>query len=89
MKEAGPRLQLQLVKIEEGLGEGAVLHHEYISKTPEEQQSLKAMLEKKRYSSWSDYSVFVVVCFILMQWWIFVLFCYTTKKAERDLTFNR
>ena len=75
MKEAGPRLQLQLVKIEEGLGEGAVLHHEYITKTPEEQQSLKAMLEKKRYSSWSDYSVFVCLfyfnavvdfCFVLL-----------------------
>lgn len=63
LKEAGPRLKLQLVKIEEGLGEGAVLHHEYISKTPEEQQNLKAMLERKRYFLWNDYDVGVgVLC---------------------------
>ncbi|KAK7111937.1 suppressor of SWI4 1 homolog [Littorina saxatilis] len=48
LKEVGPRLKMQLVKIEEGLGEGAVLHHEFVTKTPEEQQNLKAMLEKKR-----------------------------------------
>ncbi|XP_076461005.1 suppressor of SWI4 1 homolog isoform X2 [Babylonia areolata] len=48
LKETGPRLTLQLVKIEEGLGDGAVLFHEFVSKTPEEVQSLKAMVEKKR-----------------------------------------
>ena len=48
LKEAGPRLRLQLVKIEEGLGEGAVLHHNYVTKTPQEQSSLKAALERKR-----------------------------------------
>jgi ribosome biogenesis protein SSF1/2 len=48
LKELGPRLKLQLVKIEEGLAGGAVLYHSLVTKTPEEQQSLKTMVEKKR-----------------------------------------
>lgn len=34
--EIGPRLELQLIKAEEGLCDGAVLYHEYIKKTEEE-----------------------------------------------------
>lgn len=48
LKEAGPRLTLQLVKIEEGLADGAVLHHQLVTKTAEEQASLKEMVERKR-----------------------------------------
>jgi len=39
--EIGPRLTLQLIKIEEGLMTGEVLFHEYITKTPEEIKALK------------------------------------------------
>ncbi|XP_014208965.1 protein Peter pan [Copidosoma floridanum] len=42
--ELGPRLTLQLIKVEDGLMEGEVLYHEFVSKTEEE----KILLEKKR-----------------------------------------
>uniref|UniRef100_A0A672MKN5 Suppressor of SWI4 1 homolog n=1 Tax=Sinocyclocheilus grahami TaxID=75366 RepID=A0A672MKN5_SINGR len=40
----GPRMTLQLVKISEGMGEGKVLYHSFISKTEEE---LQEMLKRK------------------------------------------
>lgn len=39
--ELGPRLTLQLVKIEEGLLDGEVLHHEFVEKTEEEKKAIK------------------------------------------------
>eukprot|EP00249_Psilotum_nudum_P013954 c24595_g1_i1 orf=223-1686(+) len=36
LHEVGPRLTLQLVKVEGGLCSGAVMFHEYVKKTPEE-----------------------------------------------------
>ncbi|KAI1884297.1 hypothetical protein AGOR_G00224980 [Albula goreensis] len=40
LTEIGPRMTLQLVKIEEGMGEGSVLYHAIISKTEEELQEI-------------------------------------------------
>ncbi|PFH38416.1 brix domain-containing protein [Besnoitia besnoiti] len=40
--ELGPRMELQLVKIEEDVCAGGVLYHHFISKTPEELRVLKA-----------------------------------------------
>ncbi|CAF2035774.1 unnamed protein product [Rotaria magnacalcarata] len=49
LTEIGPRMTLELVKIEEGLCDGEVLYHTYISKTPEEIAELrKRNTEKKR-----------------------------------------
>jgi len=39
--ELGPRLKLELIKVEQGLGEGAVLYHAHLTKTPEEAQELE------------------------------------------------
>ena len=48
LKEVGPRLNLQLIKIEEGFEAGNVLYHAHISKTPEELEAQKQMnLNKK------------------------------------------
>ncbi|XP_068605960.1 suppressor of SWI4 1 homolog [Brachionichthys hirsutus] len=51
LTEIGPRLTLQLVKIQEGMGEGNVLHHAVISKTEEEIQQIlnrkEAQLKEK------------------------------------------
>ena len=33
--ELGPRMSLKLVKIEEGLLDGEILHHEFVEKTDE------------------------------------------------------
>ncbi|XP_019865183.2 protein Peter pan [Aethina tumida] len=44
LSELGPRLTLQLIKIEDGLMDGEVLYHDLIHKTEEE----KAEIEKKR-----------------------------------------
>lgn len=44
LTELGPRLTLQLMKVEDGLLDGAVLYHDHIEKTEEE----KAEIEKKR-----------------------------------------
>ncbi|PIO13726.1 hypothetical protein AB205_0147680, partial [Aquarana catesbeiana] len=44
LTEIGPRMTLQLIKIEEGLSDGKVLYHSFIKKTEEE---ISAMLERK------------------------------------------
>jgi len=48
--EIGPRLKLQLIKIEEGLCSGAVLHHKFVKKSATEIEELnnKKTEEKKR-----------------------------------------
>ncbi|KAM4675341.1 suppressor of SWI4 1 homolog [Discoglossus pictus] len=43
LTEIGPRMTLQLVKIEEGLSDGNVLFHNFVKKTEDE---IKAMLER-------------------------------------------
>ncbi|KAG9488504.1 suppressor of SWI4 1 homolog [Eleutherodactylus coqui] len=44
LTEIGPRMTLQLVKIEEGLSDGKVLYHSFVQKTEEE---IKAMLDRR------------------------------------------
>lgn len=51
MFELGPRMKLQLVKIEEGIMTGEVLFHEFIKKTPEEIKALKARIKAKKWVS--------------------------------------
>lgn len=46
--ELGPRMTLKLVKIEEGLLDGEVLHHEFIEKTEEEKKVIKEKREKAK-----------------------------------------
>ncbi|CAB3410641.1 unnamed protein product [Caenorhabditis bovis] len=48
LHEIGPRLTLELVKIEEGIDEGEVLYHKLNSKTPDELVKLRAHIEKKK-----------------------------------------
>ncbi|MCO5587783.1 hypothetical protein L7F22_041735 [Adiantum nelumboides] len=47
LQEIGPRMTLQLVKVEEGLCAGAILFHEYIKKTPEQISALKDSKEQR------------------------------------------
>ncbi|CAM6111372.1 unnamed protein product [Calypogeia fissa] len=47
LHEVGPRMTLQLVKVEEGLCSGGVMFHEYVKKTPEEIAQLRALVEKR------------------------------------------
>ncbi|XP_066994000.2 protein Peter pan [Anabrus simplex] len=46
--EMGPRLTLELLKVEEGLLGGEVLHHELVEKTEEEKKLIKLKREQKR-----------------------------------------
>merc|ERR1712112_717868 len=46
--ELGPRMTLRLVKVEEGLLDGEVLHHEFVEKTDEEKKIIKEKKEKER-----------------------------------------
>lgn len=46
--ELGPRLNLTLIKIQEGISDGEVLFHQYIKKTPAEIQQIREIREKKR-----------------------------------------
>ncbi|RMJ24751.1 ribosome biogenesis, protein [Aspergillus sp. HF37] len=46
--ELGPRLKLRLIKVEEGLGEGKVMWHEYISKSTEEVKTMEKNWDHKR-----------------------------------------
>jgi len=41
-------MTLQLIKIEEGVGSGEVLYHEYIEKTPEEIEATKEIRRQKK-----------------------------------------
>ncbi|XP_070597562.1 suppressor of SWI4 1 homolog isoform X2 [Erythrolamprus reginae] len=47
LTEIGPRMTLQLIKVEEGLGQGNVLYHSFIHKTEEEIQEALARKEEK------------------------------------------
>ncbi|EFO86426.1 hypothetical protein CRE_01216 [Caenorhabditis remanei] len=48
LHEIGPRLTLELTKIEEGIDEGEVLYHKHHAKTPDELIKLRAHMEKKK-----------------------------------------
>ncbi|CAB9508552.1 Suppressor of SWI4 1 homolog [Seminavis robusta] len=46
--ELGPRLSLELIKVEKGLGGGDVMFHAYEKKTPEEAKALKERKDRER-----------------------------------------
>ncbi|KAM0729660.1 Suppressor of SWI4 1-like protein [Formica fusca] len=46
--ELGPRITLQLIKVENGLLDGEILFHEFIHKTEEEKLAIKKKREKKQ-----------------------------------------
>lgn len=48
LTEIGPRMTLQLVKIEEGLCTGQVLYHRFIEKTEAEIQLMREMRKEKK-----------------------------------------
>ncbi|XKL63238.1 hypothetical protein PGB90_005602 [Kerria lacca] len=48
LSELGPRLTLQLIKVEEGLLNGEVMFHELIHKTEEEKKLIRKRLAEKR-----------------------------------------
>jgi ribosome biogenesis protein SSF1/2 len=45
--ELGPRMRMSLMKVEEGLMDGAVLHHAFVQKTPEEITQLERRRKQK------------------------------------------
>eukprot|EP00934_Nitzschia_sp_Nitz4_P007237 Nitzschia sp. Nitz4//scaffold113_size70149//40201//41576//NITZ4_005954-RA/size70149-augustus-gene-0.95-mRNA-1//-1//CDS//3329533353//7227//frame0 len=45
--ELGPRLSLELIKVEQGLGDGNVMFHAHIKKTPEEAKEIQERAEQK------------------------------------------
>lgn len=47
LTEIGPRMTLQLIKIQEGVGNGNVLFHNFVHKTEEELQAILAAKEEK------------------------------------------
>ncbi|XP_053441750.1 suppressor of SWI4 1 homolog [Nycticebus coucang] len=47
LTEIGPRMTLQLIKIQDGVGEGKVMFHHFVHKTEEELQAILAAKEKK------------------------------------------
>ena len=46
--ELGPSMSLRLVKIEEGLLDGEILHHEFVEKTEEEKKEMRESREKRK-----------------------------------------
>ncbi|EDW34043.1 GL21787 [Drosophila persimilis] len=48
LHEIGPRLTMQLIKIEEGLFTGEVLYHDHVVKTEDEKETLRKVIEKKK-----------------------------------------
>lgn len=47
LQEVGPRMELKLVKVQEGFCDGSVIFHQYITKTPEEIESLQERRAQK------------------------------------------
>lgn len=45
--ELGPRLSLQLIKVEQGLGDGNVMFHALVHKSPEEAKAIQKKAEQK------------------------------------------
>lgn len=45
--ELGPRLSLQLIKVEQGLGDGNVMFHAHVHKSPEEAKAIQRKAEGK------------------------------------------
>mmetsp|Transcript_69695 Transcript_69695/g.77970 ORF Transcript_69695/g.77970 Transcript_69695/m.77970 type:complete len:441 (+) Transcript_69695:41-1363(+) len=45
--ELGPRLCLELIKVEQGLGDGNVMFHAHVKKTPEEAKEIQDKAERK------------------------------------------
>lgn len=45
--ELGPRLSMELVKVEQGLGDGNVMYHAHVKKTPEEAKEIQKNAEQK------------------------------------------
>ncbi|KAK6531689.1 hypothetical protein TWF694_002865 [Orbilia ellipsospora] len=48
LQELGPRLRLQLVKIEEGVNDGRILWHSFVKKTREEERELEKRAKEKQ-----------------------------------------
>jgi len=48
LHELGPRMKLSLVKIEEGICRGNIVHHEYIKKSPAEIKKQLDAVKNKR-----------------------------------------
>lgn len=48
LTELGPRLTLQLIKVEDGLLDGEVLYHELIFKSEEEKQEMEKRREARK-----------------------------------------
>ena len=48
LAEIGPRMTLRLVKVEEGLCDGKVMWHEFVTKTKEEQREMEQVWETRR-----------------------------------------
>nr|CAG4636964.1 EOG090X0508 [Ceriodaphnia reticulata] len=48
MIELGPRIRMELIKIEEGLVDGEVLYHQFIQKTEEEKKVIRQRRETRR-----------------------------------------
>lgn len=64
LSELGPRLTLQLIKIEDGLLDGEVLYHDLIHKSDEEKAEIQKLREIKKYvnKTWVWY-VIKCICF--------------------------
>eukprot|EP00598_Pedospumella_elongata_P005268 CAMPEP_0184980784 /NCGR_PEP_ID=MMETSP1098-20130426/10674_1 /TAXON_ID=89044 /ORGANISM="Spumella elongata, Strain CCAP 955/1" /LENGTH=419 /DNA_ID=CAMNT_0027504265 /DNA_START=86 /DNA_END=1345 /DNA_ORIENTATION=+ len=48
LTELGPRLTLEIFKVEQGVNEGDVLYHKFVHKTPAEAAKIKAKIEKSK-----------------------------------------
>ena len=46
--ELGPRINMKLIKIEDGLFDGEVLYHSHIQKTEEEKKAIRIVREKRK-----------------------------------------
>lgn len=58
LSELGPRITMELYKVEKGLSEGDVLYHKFESKTPAESSALKLKVTNLSLSSYLFHCIF-------------------------------
>jgi len=79
LTELGPRLTLEIFKVEQGVNEGDVLYHKFVHKTPAEAAKIKA----KVHNACSEYihrMSFSFVCSILT---LYALLFFQIEKSKR------
>jgi len=81
--ELGPRLTLEIVKVENGFGEGDVLYHKYVSKTQQEAKEIKEKVRLLYTYIFKNMYIYITLTHSLTQFFVPQYERKMSLKAER------